>query len=246
MLILACSKLKSLQDQVFSTADSIHTIDLTANSLKSGAEFKQFPNLVNLILDNNDFALLDDFPAMPSLETFSANKNQFSSLGNFLSLAKRKFPKLKHLSLVNNPLCPYFEGGQAYENYTETVINAFPDLETLDGNQVSKQVKLNIESKKDLGKSQKKQEREREENKKMEQSVQDYKKGNKGYQIKDTEAQQEEDERLDKDEEDEDEAQANERRLLSVIEYNEKYMNKPQRNMKLRSEGNRFVRNDQL
>jgi len=243
MLILACMKLKNLQDQVFSTADSIHTLDLTANSLKSGAEFKQFPNLVNLILDNNEFSVLEDFPTLPNLETFSANKNHFSSLSQFLSLAKRKFPKLKNLSLVNNPICPYFEGGSAYESYMQTVTNALPDLETLDGNQVNKQVKINIESKKEAGKTKK---QDREENKKMEESVQTYKKENKGYKIKDTEEGQQEDERLDKDEEDEDEAQANERRLLSVIEYNEKYMNKPQRNMKLRSEGNRFVRNDQL
>jgi len=240
MLILACKGLKTLEHEVIPNPASIHTIDLTANSLKVGSEFKQFPNLVNLVIDNNEFCFLDDFPTLPNLETFSANKNQFNSLSNFLSFAKKKFPKLKNLSLVGNPICPYFEGGKAYENYKSTVVSNFLELETLDGFQVAKiGMKINIESKKDT----KPKKVEKEEDTKMQESVHNFKKENKGYKIKD--ADKEGDEQLDEDDEEGD-AEANERRLLSVIEYNEKYMNKPQRNMKLRSEGNRFVKNDQL
>jgi len=240
MLILACKNLKTLEHEVISNPESIHTIDLTANRLKVGTEFKIFPNLVNLVIDNNEFAFLDDFPTLSSLETFSANKNHFTSLSTFLGFAKKKFPKLKHLSLVNNPICPYFEGGKAYESYKSSVLSTFPELETLDGGYVGKQgMKLNIESKKHNNKPKK---TEIEEDTKTQESVHTFKKENKGYKIKDTER---EDEQLDEDEE-EDGEHGNEKRLLSVIEYNEKYMNKPQRNMKLRSEGNRFVKNDQL
>lgn len=239
MLILACKKLKNLNDQVVAGPETIHTLDLTANNLKEGKELSRFPNVVNLSLDNNAYFFIDDFPNLPKLETFSANKNQFTNLGPFLDQLKKKFPKLKNLSLVGNPLCPYFEGGKAYEAYKSKIISVFPDIETLDGGYVEKQgVKLNVESKKHS--KSKPAPVERDEDSKAPESVQTFKKEAVGYKIKDIDQEGEE------ENEEENPDQANEKRLLSVIEYNEKYMNKPMRNMKLRSEGNRFVKNDQL
>lgn len=240
MLILACKRLKSLKDQVIASPESIHTLDLTGNTLKDGPELAKFPNLVNLILDNNVYFFIDDFPTLSKLETFSANKNQFNNLGPFLEQLKKKCPKLKNLSLVGNPLCPYFEGGKAYESYKAKVLGVFPDLDTLDGGYVEKKgVKLNVESKKHRKAAPK--DVEKDEESKMQESVQTFKKEAVGYKIKDLDQEEGEEEN-----EDEVPDQANEKRLLSVIEYNEKYMNKPMRNMKLRSEGNRFVKNDQL
>lgn len=38
-----------------------------------------FPNLETLIIDNNYFFRLDDFPNLPNLITLSANKNTFNN-----------------------------------------------------------------------------------------------------------------------------------------------------------------------
>ena len=74
-----------------------------------------------------------------------------------------------------------------------------------------------------------------------------YKKDQSGYKLK-NEVDENQDEVLDDDDDEEEEAQYDEngKKLLTVIEYNTKYTKKPLRSMKLRSEGNRFVKNDQL
>lgn len=48
----------------------------------------------------------------------------------------------------------------------------------------------------------------------------------------------------EEEEEEQDQYDENGKKLLTVIEYNSKYTKKPMRSMKLRSEGNRFVKND--
>lgn len=53
---------------------------IQGNFLKSGKEFDQFKSLKTLIIDNNYYFNLDDFPTLPSLQTFSANKNNFNNL----------------------------------------------------------------------------------------------------------------------------------------------------------------------
>ena len=66
-------------------SDILH-LDLSNNSLKFGEELKPFNNLKTLIIDNNFFYSLEEFPKMTGLETFSANKNQFSNLNIFLEV----------------------------------------------------------------------------------------------------------------------------------------------------------------
>ena len=41
-------------------------------------------NLVTLVIDDNMFSVLTDFPIFKQLETFSANKNNFADLTLFL------------------------------------------------------------------------------------------------------------------------------------------------------------------
>mmetsp|Transcript_20715 Transcript_20715/g.18123 ORF Transcript_20715/g.18123 Transcript_20715/m.18123 type:complete len:86 (-) Transcript_20715:542-799(-) len=84
MLILAGKKLKSLADESVSKPEEIHTLDCTMNNLRNGSDFKPFKNLNQLVIDKNNFNILDDFPKIPSLETFSANKNHFANLSYFL------------------------------------------------------------------------------------------------------------------------------------------------------------------
>jgi len=242
MLILAGKKLKSLNEQPVENPKEIHTLDLTGNNLKHGGELRRFPNLVTLILDNNNYYLLEEFPVFPKLETFSANKNQFSNLHAFLDAAPLKFPNIKNLSLVGNPCCPFFEGGESYEKYKADVLYALPTLENLDGIYVKKKgMKINIKPQKSNPEEKKVQEYKKETE---EENVNAFKKEFMGYKLAD-------DVRLDEDndgseESDEENKIENSKKLLTVIEYSTKYTKKPVRSMKLRSEGNRFVKNDML
>lgn len=65
-------------------------------------------NLVTLIIDDNKFNVLTDFPVFKMLETFSANKNNFADLGLFLVEGLDRFGCLKNLSVLKNPINPFF------------------------------------------------------------------------------------------------------------------------------------------
>ena len=68
MLSFACQKLKTLADIRIDVSESdVHTLDLTANLLKDGTELKKFNNLTTLILDNNQYFFIDEFPSLPML-----------------------------------------------------------------------------------------------------------------------------------------------------------------------------------
>jgi hypothetical protein len=56
------------------------------------------------------------------LETFSANKNNFGDLSQFLIDALDRFGMLKNLSLLKNPLNPFFEGEEKYNIYRDQVL----------------------------------------------------------------------------------------------------------------------------
>ncbi len=244
MIVLACKKLKSITEQPIENPEKIHTLDLTANNLKQGGELRKFPNLVTLILDNNNFYFLEEFPILSKLETFSANKNQFSNLSYFLELAVKKFPKIKNLSLVGNPCCPFFEGGSEYEKYKEAVLSSFPALENLDGIYIKKKgMKVKLEPQKNNVEERKVSSTQKEE----EENVNAFKRDVMGYKLSDDIGNEDEHEGSEGEEEDEErENRDNGKRLLTVIEYSSKYTKKPVRSMKLRSEGNRFVKNDML
>lgn len=61
-----------------------------------------------MVIDDNKFTALTDFPVFKYLETFSANKNNFTDLTVFLTDALDKFGQLKNLSVLKNPFNPFF------------------------------------------------------------------------------------------------------------------------------------------
>ena len=63
---------------------------------------------MTLVIDDNKFSVLTDFPIFKMLETFSANKNSFADLGMFLGEALDRFGCLKNLSVLKNPINPFF------------------------------------------------------------------------------------------------------------------------------------------
>lgn len=133
MLALVGLNIKSLKEKNLGTKSSIQHLDLTCNQFTSGTELSELPNLCTLILDDNQLEDIEDFPILKSLETFSANKNNLCNLDKFLDDAFDRFGNLKNLSLLKNPLNPFFEDEKKYAVYRDKVLNKFPKLKTLDG-----------------------------------------------------------------------------------------------------------------
>ncbi|EDQ84689.1 uncharacterized protein MONBRDRAFT_29997 [Monosiga brevicollis MX1] len=116
-------------------------LDLSHNQVRSVSSLTGFTKLHTLILDDN---LLTEhncqFRFHPELSTLYINKNKINNLGVFVEDVKRAFPKLRVLSMINNPAAPsYFNGGSKAENteYRLYVISQLPDLVMLDDLKVS-------------------------------------------------------------------------------------------------------------
>lgn len=118
--------------------NEIQHLDLSNNNLKFAEDLKQFSHLKTLIIDNNYFYSLEEFPKLTQLETFSANKNQFSNLNIFLEIFSKKFPNALHISLLKNPLCPFFTSEEDYEKYRTRIISKLPKITNIDGIEVKK------------------------------------------------------------------------------------------------------------
>ena len=117
-------------------------IDLSFCSLISLRGLEQFTCLTEIILDNN--RLTDDvsFPGTQNLLTLSLNKNLFKRLDSLLNKLSSSFPKLQFLSLLGNECCPDFGVGvhfgdqEEYTEYRTKVISKFPRLSFLDSSRV--------------------------------------------------------------------------------------------------------------
>ncbi len=133
MLTLVGQNLQTFKNKDVGTGANVLHLDLTCNCFTSGKELSVFPNLRTLVLDDNQLEDLSDFPVLKHLETFSANKNNLCNLDQFLDDAFDRFGKLKNLSLLKNPLNPYFEDEHKYSVYRDKVLDRFPNLKTLDG-----------------------------------------------------------------------------------------------------------------
>ena len=86
---------------------SISYMDLSFNRITSLTGLDIYDNLETLILDNN--SLTDesiDFPLLRRLRVLSLNKNYILDLKLLLKNLQRAAPKLRFLSLLNNPACP--------------------------------------------------------------------------------------------------------------------------------------------
>lgn len=83
-------------------------MDLSKNRFRSLEFLKHFPDLDELILDEND---LDDmhtiFPKLPKLKTLMLNKNRLQDVYKLVDQLHSAFPILEYLSLLGNEACPY-------------------------------------------------------------------------------------------------------------------------------------------
>nr|XP_042904142.1 leucine-rich melanocyte differentiation-associated protein isoform X2 [Parasteatoda tepidariorum] len=99
-----CYAIPSILGKIYGS--QTRRLDLSFNSIRSLENVQLFPVLEELILDNNDLNDLVSFIPLPHLHTLSLNKNHFLDLETLLKQLTRCYPELTYLSLLGNPACP--------------------------------------------------------------------------------------------------------------------------------------------
>lgn len=115
-------------------------VDLCYNELASLKNVDNFKKCEELVLDNN--CLSDDMvlPSLPLLHTLSLNKNRIGDTEKLLMQVKSNCPKLRFLSLLGNEACPnelMMKDEDDYKRYRYFVLYHLPDLKFLDSRPVS-------------------------------------------------------------------------------------------------------------
>ncbi|XP_060728340.1 leucine-rich melanocyte differentiation-associated protein isoform X2 [Tachysurus vachellii] len=81
-------------------------LDLSFNQLRSLTGLKAFSQLEELIVDNNLLGNDLRLPRLPQLHTLTLNKNQLSDIEALLEHLQEVTPALEYLSLLGNEACP--------------------------------------------------------------------------------------------------------------------------------------------
>ncbi|XP_063970421.1 leucine-rich melanocyte differentiation-associated protein-like [Lytechinus pictus] len=140
-LNLAYQDMKELPDNIIlHYSKTTFVLDLSHNKFSELRTLESFDNIHTLILDNNEIKSHTKFPPMPCLHTLWVNRNNITNLTTFVETLAQNFPKLKFLSMMNNPAAPsFFNGGtfQQFQDYRQYVISQLPVLETLDDQPVT-------------------------------------------------------------------------------------------------------------
>ncbi|XP_023182648.1 leucine-rich melanocyte differentiation-associated protein [Xiphophorus maculatus] len=81
-------------------------LDLSFNQLRSLAGLKMFTELEELVVDNNLLGNDLQLPRLPKLHTLTLNKNQLTDIEALLEHLADVTPSLEYLSLLGNEACP--------------------------------------------------------------------------------------------------------------------------------------------
>ncbi|XP_067092757.1 leucine-rich melanocyte differentiation-associated protein [Osmerus mordax] len=81
-------------------------LDLSFNQLRSLAGLKAFTELEELVVDNNLLGNDLRLPRLPNLHTMTLNKNQLTDIEALLEHLAEETPALEYLSLLGNEACP--------------------------------------------------------------------------------------------------------------------------------------------
>ncbi|ETO09498.1 hypothetical protein RFI_27878 [Reticulomyxa filosa] len=142
ILRLTSQKLSEIPADIAQTkGETVRTLVLTNNKIRSLANLQYFKRLETLQLDRNGMLDIDDMPKMPYLRTLWLNNNQLSDMHNLLKILAKNCPRLSYLSLLRNPVCPsiYFTHGNEdkYRRYRFTVLYHLHGLTYLDTTEVT-------------------------------------------------------------------------------------------------------------
>ncbi|XP_026788974.2 leucine-rich melanocyte differentiation-associated protein isoform X1 [Pangasianodon hypophthalmus] len=85
---------------------SAKRLDLSFNQLRSLTGLNAFSQLEELIVDNNLLGNDLRLPRLPQLHTLTLNKNQLSDIEELLEHLQEVTPALEYLSLLGNEACP--------------------------------------------------------------------------------------------------------------------------------------------
>ncbi|XP_028405159.1 leucine-rich melanocyte differentiation-associated protein-like [Dendronephthya gigantea] len=121
---------------------NILRLDLSFNRLRNLEGIQGFTELRTLNLDGNE---IDDdviFPLLNYLETLTMNKNKITDLESLLEKITKCLPSLTYLSLLGNTACPnelsdLEKDEEDYQRYRYFVLYKLPKLKFLDSKQVS-------------------------------------------------------------------------------------------------------------
>lgn len=114
-------------------ASNIVEVDLSTNELDNLEALDVFPNLKILMLDKNRVSNLNSLPVLSSLETLSLTYNGLRDLTQCLVNLTSKCPKLRNLNVMKNPMNPMFDSEERYAEFRATVRVWLPNLQYLDG-----------------------------------------------------------------------------------------------------------------
>ncbi|XP_076257677.1 leucine-rich melanocyte differentiation-associated protein-like isoform X2 [Rhynchophorus ferrugineus] len=122
----------------------VHCLDLSFNELTSLKGLDAFPNIQELVLDNNQLSDTIVLPNLPKLHTLSLNKNNICDLEPLLTQIRDNAPNLTYLSLLGNKACPnqlscQESNEEDYIRYRYFVLYHLPGLRFLDSNKVEEQ-----------------------------------------------------------------------------------------------------------
>lgn len=81
-------------------------LDVSFNQLRSLAGLTAFTELEELVADNNQLGNDLRLPRMPSLHTLTLNKNLLTDIEGLLEHLSEETPALQYLSLLGNEACP--------------------------------------------------------------------------------------------------------------------------------------------
>ncbi|XP_067046834.1 leucine-rich melanocyte differentiation-associated protein-like [Acropora muricata] len=84
----------------------VKRLDLSYNQLRTLNGIHLFEDLEELILDNNQLGDDVEIPLLQHLHTLTLNKNKIANLDVLLDKIARNLPSLNYLSLLSNQACP--------------------------------------------------------------------------------------------------------------------------------------------
>ena len=92
-----------------------------------------FSGLEQLIMDYNHMKNLDSLPALSQLKVLSISYNMLSNEMATLQQLTKKCPNIEHLNLMKNPCNPVFTNASNYSVFRARFAIWLPQLKTLDG-----------------------------------------------------------------------------------------------------------------